>query len=141
MISEEEFRNLSEDLETVGHYTPTVRDMFRFLAEKKGYMRVDPENPKVWKGSAMVKKNRECKPNLANLEYFPEAGRFEAAIEELLTANEGGEDMTIYPRMAREFGLELQMTFTTFTAQFIVTLTPDDLISEYEKYKALINKL
>ena len=140
-MTEEEFKSLTDDLETVGHYTPTVRDMFRFLAEKKGYMRVDPENPKVWKGSAMAKKNRGSETNLVNLEYFPEAGRFEAAIEELLTANEGGEDMTIYPRIAREFGLELQMTFTAFSAQFIVTLTPDELIAEYEKYKELINKL
>jgi len=49
--------------------------------------------------------------------------------------------MTIYPRMAREFGLELQMTFTAFSAQFVVTLPETELISEYEKYKALVNKL
>lgn len=140
-MTEEEFKSLTEDLETVGHYIPTVRDMFRFLAEKKGYMRVDPENPKAWKGSAMSKKNKGSETNLVNLEYFPEAGRFKEAIEELLTADEGGENMTIYPRMAREFGLELQMAFTAFTAQFVVTLPEAELISEYEKYKALVNKL
>ncbi len=140
-MTEEEFKSLTDDLETVGHYTPTVRDMLKFLAEKKGYMRVDSENPKAWKGSAMSKKNKGSETNLANLEYFPEAGRFKEAIEELLTANEGGEDMTIYPRMAREFGLELQMTFTAFSSQFVVTLPETELVAEYEKYKALVNKL
>lgn len=140
-MTEEEFKSLTDSLETVGHYTPTVRDMFRFLAEKKGYMRVDPENPKAWMGSAMAMMNNGKNPDLANLEYFPEGGRFEAAAMELLTANHGSEDLTVYPKMAREFGLELQMTFTTFTAQFVITLPAEELIAEFEKQKALVNKL
>lgn len=140
-MTEEEFKTLTEDLETVGHYTPTVRDMFQFLSERKGYFRVDPENPKVWRAYAGVKRSEGRETRLDSLDYFPEAGRFKEAIEELLTADEGGENMTIYPRMAREFGLELKLTFTDFTAQFVVTLPDWELKEEYEKYKALVNKL
>lgn len=137
MITEEEFKSLTEDLETVGHYTPSVRDMFRFLVEKKGYMRVDPENPKAWKGYAMVKVNKGEPFNLGTLEYFPEAGRFEAAIEEILTSNNAADDL-LYREMARkEFGLDLQLTSTSFTAQFVVSLPVKELVAEHEKYKTL----
>ena len=140
-MTEEEFKSLAEDLETVGHYTPTVRDMFQFLSERKGYFIVDPENPKAWRAYAGVKRSEGRETQLDSLNYFPEAGRFEAAINELLTANYGSEDMTIYPRMAREFGLELKLTFTDFTAQFVITLPDWELNEEYERYKALVNKL
>jgi hypothetical protein len=140
-MTEEEFKSLTEDLETVGHYTPTVRDMFQFLADLKGYLRVDMDSPGTWRAYAGVKRNRGEEKDLDNLDYFPQGGRFEAAINELLTANTGIEDMTVYPRMAREFGLDLQMTFTSFTAQFVVKLPDEELLKENEKYEALINKL
>jgi hypothetical protein len=140
-MTEEEFKSLTEDLETVGHYTPTVRDMFQFLADLKGYLRVDMDSPGTWRAYAGVKRNRGEEKDLDNLDYFPQGGRFEAAINELLSANTGIEDMTVYPRMAREFGLDLQMTFTSFTAQFVVKLPDEELLKENEKYEALINKL
>jgi hypothetical protein len=140
-MTEEEFKSLTEDLETVGHYTPTVRDMFQFLADLKGYLRVDMDSPGTWRAYAGVKRNRGEEKDLDSLDYFPQGGRFEAAINELLSANTGIEDMTVYPRMAREFGLDLQMTFTSFTAQFVVKLPDEELLAENEKYEALINKL
>jgi hypothetical protein len=140
-MTEEEFKELTGSLETVGHYTPTVRDMFQFLVDRKGHFRVDPESPKVWRGYAGVKLNKGQDVGGLDLGYFPEAGRFEAAINELLTANTGSEDMTIYPKMAREFGLDLQLTSTPFSAQFVITLPAEELIAEHEKHKALINKL
>jgi hypothetical protein len=142
-MTEEEFKELTESLETVGHYTPTVRDMFQFLVDRKGYFRVDPENPKAWRGYAGVKLNEGQDASSLHLDYFPEAGRFEVAIKELLSIktlmDEG--DKSPYEDLAKDFGLELQLTSTNWSAQFVITLPAEELIAEYEKYEALINKL
>ena len=154
-MTEEEFKSLTEDLETVGHYTPTVRDMFQFLVDRKGYFRVDPENPKAWRGYAGVKLNENQLlvegqdadysywDMLAPLDYFPEAGRFEVAIRELLSIKTMLDEKVIsqYEDLAKGFGLELQLANTAFSAQFVITLPAEELIAEYEKYEALINKL
>ena len=154
-MTEEEFKELTESLETVGHYVPTVRDMFQFLVDRKGYLRVDPENPKSWRGYAGVKLNENQLlvegqdadysywEMLAPLDYFPEAGRFEVAIRELLSIKTMLDEKVIsqYEDLAREFGLELQLTSTNWSAQFVITLPAEELIAEYEKYEALINKL
>ena len=142
-MTEEEFKELTESLETVGHYTPTVRDMFQFLVDRKGYFRVDPENPKSWRGYAGVKLNEGQDASDLHLDYFPEAGRFEVAIKELLSIktlmDEG--DKSPYEDLAKDFGLELQLTSTNWSAQFVITLPAEELIAEHEKYEALINKL
>ena len=142
-MTEEEFKELTESLETVGHYTPTVRDMFQFLVDRKGYFRVDPENPKAWRGYAGVKLNEGEDSAGLDLDYFPEAGRFEAAIRELLSIktlmDEG--DKSPYEDLAKDFGLELQLTSTNWSAQFVITLPAEELIAEFEKYEALINNL
>ena len=154
-MTEEEFKELTESLETVGHYVPTVRDMFQFLVDRKGYFRVDPENPKAWRGYAGVKLNENQLlvegqdadysywDMLAPLDYFPEAGRFEVAIRELLSIKTMLDEKVIsqYEDLAKDFGLELQLTNTAFSAQFVITLPAEELIAEYEKYEALINKL
>ena len=142
-MTEEEFKELTESLETVGHYTPTVRDMFQFLVDRKGYLRVDPENPKAWRGYAGVKLNEGEDAAGLDLDYFPEAGRFEAAIRELLSIKTMLDEKVIsqYEDLAREFGLELQLTSTNWSAQFVITLPAEELIAEFEKYEALINKL
>ena len=142
-MTEEEFKELTESLETVGHYTPTVRDMFQFLIDKKGYFRVHPESPKAWRGYAGVKLNEGEDAGGLDLDYFPEAGRFEAAIRELLSIKTTMDEKVIsqYEDLAKGFGLELQLTSTAFSAQFVITLPAEELIAEYEKYEALINKL
>ena len=142
-MTEEEFKELTESLETVGHYTPTVRDMFQFLVDRKGYFRVDPESPKSWRGYAGVKLNEGEDAAGLDLDYFPEAGRFEAAIRELLSIKTMLDEKVIsqYEDLAKDFGLELQLTSTNWSAQFVITLPAEELIAEYEKYEALINKL
>ena len=142
-MTEDQFKELTESLETVGHYTPTVRDMFQFLVDRKGYFRVDPESPKGWRGYAGVKLNEGEDAAGLDLDYFPEAGRFEAAIRELLSIKTTLDEKVIsqYEDLAKGFGLELQLTSTSFSAQFVITLPAEELIAEYEKYEALINKL
>ena len=142
-MTEEEFKDLTGSLETVGHYTPTVRDMFQFLVDRKGYFRVDPESPKSWRGYAGVKLNEGQDASDLHLDYFPEAGRFEAAIRELLSIKTTMDEKVIsqYEDLAKGFGLELQLTATTWSAQFVITLPAEELIAEFEKYEALINKL
>ena len=142
-MTEEEFKELTESLETVGHYTPTVRDMFQFLVDRKGYFRVDPESPKSWRGYAGVKLNEGEDAAGLDLDYFPEAGRFEAPIRELLSIKTMLDEKVTsqYEDLAKGFGLELQLTSTSFSAQFVITLPAEELIAEYEKYEALINKL
>ena len=142
-MTEDQFKELTESLETVGHYVPTVRDMFQFLVDRKGYFRVDPESPKAWRGYAGVKLNEGEDAAGLDLDYFPEAGRFEAAIRELLSIKTTMDEKVIsqYEDLAKGFGLELQLTSTAFSAQFVITLPAEELIAEYEKYEALINKL
>ena len=142
-MTEEEFKELTESLETVGHYVPTVRDMFQFLVDRKGYFRVDPENPKAWRGYAGVKLNEGQDASDLHLDYFPEAGRFEAAIRELLSIKTTLDEKVIsqYEDLAKGFGLELQLTNTTWSAQFVITLPAEELIAEFEKYEEIINKL
>ena len=142
-MTEEEFKDLTDSLETVGHYVPTVRDMFQFLVDRKGYFRVDPEDPKGWRGYAGVKLNEGEDAGGLDLDYFPEAGRFEAPIRELLSIKTLMDKKVIsqYEDLAKGFGLELQLTATTFSAQFVITLPTEELIAEFEKYEALINKL
>jgi hypothetical protein len=142
-MTEEEFKELTGSLETVGHYVPTVRDMFQFLVDRKGYFRVDPENPKAWRGYAGVKLNEGQDSSDLHLDYFPEAGRFEAAIRELLSIKTTLDEKVIsqYEDLAKGFGLELQLTNTTWSAQFVITLPAEELIAEFEKYEEIINKL
>ena len=142
-MTEDQFKELTESLETVGHYTPTVRDMFKFLVDRKGYFRVDPESPKSWRGYAGVKLNEGEDAAGLDLDYFPEAGRFEVAIRELLSIKTMLDEKVIsqYEDLAKDFGLELQLTSTNWSAQFVITLPAEELIAEFEKYEALINKL
>jgi hypothetical protein len=142
-MTEEEFKELTGSLETVGHYVPTVRDMFQFLVDRKGYFRVDPESPKSWRGYAAVKLNEGQDPAGLELDYFPEAGRFEAAIRELLSIKTTLDEKVTsqYEDLAKGFGLELQLTNTTWSAQFVITLPAEELIAEFEKYEEIINKL
>lgn len=148
-MTEDQFKELTGSLETVGHYVPTVRDMFQFLVDRKGYLRVHPESPKAWRGYAGVKLNEGEDAGGLDLDYFPEAGRFEAPIKALLcsktTMDEKATSHTYevyqYEAMAKEFGLELQLTSTTWSAQFVLTLPAEELIAEFEKYEALVNKL
>jgi len=142
-MTEDQFKELTGSLETVGHYTPTVRDMFKFLVDRKGYFRVDSESPKAWRGYAGVKLNEDQDAGGLDLDYFPEAGRFEAAIREILCSKTmmDGKVISQYEDLAKGFGLELQLTSTTFSTQFVITLPAEELIAEYEKYEALINKL
>jgi hypothetical protein len=46
-----------------------------------------------------------------------------------------------YEDLAKGFGLELQLTATTWSAQFVITIPAEELIAEFEKYEALVNKL
>ena len=142
-MTEGEFKELTGSLETVGHYTPTVRDMFQFLIDKKGYFRVHPEDPKGWRGYAGVKLNEGEDAAGLDLDYFPEAGRFEAPIKALLCSKTTMDEKVIsqYETMAKGFGLELQLTSTDWSAQFVITLPAEELIAEFEKYEALVNKL
>lgn len=142
-MTEDQYKDLTDSLETVGHYVPSVRDMFQFLIDKKGYFRVDPEDPKGWRGYAGVKLNEGQDVDGLDLDYFPEVGRFEAPIRELLS-NKTLTDEKVrlqYETMAKGFGLELQLTTTDWSAQFVLTLPAEELVAEYEKQKVLINKL
>ena len=142
-MTEDQFKELTESLETVGHYTPTVRDMFKFLVDRKGYFRVHPESPKAWRGYAGVKLNEDQDAGGLDIDYFPEAGRFEAPIREILCSKTMMDEKVIsqYEDLAKDFGLELQLTSTNWSAQFVITLPAEELIAEFEKYEALVNKL
>ena len=142
-MTEDQYKDLTDSLETVGHYVPSVRDMFQFLIDKIGYFRVHPEDPKGWRGYAGVKLNEGEDADGLDLNYFPEVGRFESPIKALLCSKTLTDEKVRlqYETMAKGFGLQLQLTRTDWSAQFVITLPAEELVAEYEKQKVLINKL
>ena len=77
MITEDEFKDLTESLEVVGHYDPSVKDMLAHIRDSYA----------KWVGFSVH--YREVKPAEYKSEIkptnFPGSGRFEKAIHEFAT--------------------------------------------------------
>ena len=77
MITEDEFKDLTDSLEVVGHYDPSVKDMLTHIRDS--YVK--------WVGFSVH--YREVKPAEYQSEIkptnFPGSGRFEKAIHEFAT--------------------------------------------------------
>jgi hypothetical protein len=148
---EEEFRSLIDSLETVGHYVPTVSDMFKHIRSEKGLLTVDPENPKFWKGYVMVKSEETLDPNhhspekrtvfSLDLDLFPGGGRFEEATRKIMD-NVGTAAETHYVEMASHFGLRLLTGQNVYRRKtFIVTLPPDEIKEQAKIYQGLVYRI
>ena len=77
MITEDEFKDLTDSLETVGHYDPSVKDMLDHIQS----------SPVKWAGFSIEYATRLSEVNVFKQEIekvkalnIPEIGRFEKAI-------------------------------------------------------------
>jgi len=97
MITEDEFKDLTESLEVVGHYDPSVKDMLAHIrdsyAKWVGFsVHYKEVNPAEYKS--------EIKPT-----NFPGSGRFEKAIHEFATRPDK------FSSVLEEMGMKLNVDF------------------------------
>ena len=151
MIEEEEFRSLIDTLETVGHYVPTVSDMFRNIRDQKNLLYVDPEDPQSWKGYVLARTKEILDPDSSplsslekkmifslDLDLFPGGGRYEDAIGKILEST-GTAGETHYVELAAHFGLRLIPGSETYREKsFVITLPPDEMKEESKIYQKLV---
>lgn len=78
MITEDEFKDLTDSLEVVGHYDPSVKDMLTHIRDS---------NVK-WVGLSVeylkIHEPAEYRSEIIKSTNFPDSGRFEKAIREFL---------------------------------------------------------
>jgi hypothetical protein len=97
MITEDEFKDLTETLEVVGHYDPSVKDMLAHIrgsyAKRVGFsVHFREVKPAEYKS--------EIKPT-----NFPGSGRFEKAIHEFATRPDK------FSSVLEEMGMKLNVDF------------------------------
>ena len=97
MITEDEFKDLTETLEVVGHYDPSVKDMLAHIrgsyAKRVGFsVHFREVKPAEYKS--------EIKPT-----NFPGSGRFEKAIHEFATRPDK------FSSILEEMGMKLNVDF------------------------------
>jgi hypothetical protein len=77
MITEDEFKDLTETLEVVGHYDPSVKDMLTHIRDSDvKWVGFHVEYPKT-------SNPEECHSEIRSTN-FPDSGRFEKAIWEFM---------------------------------------------------------
>ena len=116
MITEDEFKALTDSLEAVGHYDPSVKDMLTHIKASPGkwvgfsieytdktYFKSDPDERKIF----TVKTG-----NLS------ESGRFEKAILEF------AEDPDKFSSLAEEMGMRIDNNKTSYTYEVIIVKLP-----------------
>ena len=78
MITEDEFKDLTETLEVVGHYDPSVKDMLTHIRDSNS----------KWVGLSVeylkIQEPAEYQSEIKSTN-FPDSGRFEKAIREFAT--------------------------------------------------------
>lgn len=145
---EKEFRGLLDSLETVGHYVPTVSDMFKHIRSEKGLLTVDPDDPQSWKGYVLVKSEETLVSDRhspgkrtvfsLDLDLFPGGGRFEEAIGKI-TESIGTAAETHYVEMASHFGLRLLPGNDVYQVKtFVVTLPLNEIKEQTRIYQSLV---
>ena len=97
MITKDEFKDLTETLEVVGHYDPSVKDMLAHIRDSNA----------KWVGFSVH--FREVKPAEYKSEIkptkFPGSGRFEKAIHEFATRPDK------FSSILEEMGMKLNVDF------------------------------
>ena len=141
MITPEEYRDLTDSLEGVGHYDPSVGDFFRHLSQSD-IMHLDPESPHAWAGwvgiytSADKPLEVETTPKLYG--FFQskrpvEWGRYTKATQELLRVDLQSD----HEALALTFGLEFELKGDGWGVQVFISLPKE----EQEKYSKEYGKL
>lgn len=136
MITPEEFRDLTEALEGVGHYDPSVDDLFRHIAQSD-VVHLDPESPHAWAGwvgicsSANNPLEVETTPKLYGSFQSKRPiqwGRYTKAIQEILRV-----DLQLdHETLAKTHGLVFELQGDSWNLQAYISL-PKDKREEYFK--------
>ena len=135
MITPEEFRDLTDVLEGVGHYDPSVGDLFRHI-NQSDLIHLDEDNPQSWVGWVAFYTSGD-KP--FEVEFSPKSiphyvkrpiewGRYTKAIQELLRVDLKEE----HEALAKTHNLEFELQGDGWGLQVMIS-TPKDLRNEYFK--------
>lgn len=135
MITPEEFRDLTDALEGVGHYDPSVGDLFRHI-NQSDILHLDEDNPQAWVGwvafyiSGDKPLEAEFSPKSINHRAKRpfEGGRYTKAIQELLRADLKEENEAL----AKDHNLEFEYEGDGWGIQVMISV-PKDLRNEYLK--------
>ena len=141
MITPEEFRDLTDALEGVGLYDPSVEDLIRHISQSD-VIHLDPESPHAWAGWVGISTSGdeplkvETTPKLYGSFQSKrpiEWGRYTKAIQELL-------DLDLRSRhedLAKTYKLEFEMQGDRWGKQIFISLPKKDqekYFLDYEKF-------
>lgn len=135
MITPEEFRDLTDVLEGVGHYDPSVGDLFRHI-NQSDLIHLDEDNHQSWVGWVAFYISGD-KP--FEVEFSPKSiphyvkrpiewGRYTKAIQELLRVDLKEENEAL----AKTHNLEFELQGDGWGLQVLISI-PKDLRNEYFK--------
>ena len=122
MITEDEFKDLTDSLEAVGHYDPSVKDMLTHIKASPG----------KWVGFTIEydtklqpypRQSEEVKPSEEEIftvktGNLSESGRFEKAILEFAA------DPDKFSPLAEEMGMRIENNKTSFSHEVIIVKLP-----------------
>ena len=122
MISEDEFKALTDSLEVVGHYDPSVKDMLTHIKASPGkWVGFTIEYTSHW-GEYLYSPQGEHKHrdklHAVLARNLSESGRFEKAILEFAA------DPDKFSSIAEEMGMRIENTKTSYSHEVIIVKLP-----------------
>ena len=116
MITEDEFKDLTDSLEVVGHYDPSVKDMLTHIKASPG----------KWVGFSieytdktyLIRETDDRKIFTVKTGNLSESGRFEKAILEFAA------DPDKFSSLSEEMGMRIENTKTSYSHEVIIIKLP-----------------
>ncbi len=116
MITEDEFKALTDSLEVVGHYDPSVKDMLTHIKASPGkWVGFTIEYTSTPIGEEHKHRDKILAVLTGNLQ---ESGRFEKAILEFAA------DPDKFSSIAEEMGMRIENTKTSYSHEVIIIKLP-----------------
>jgi hypothetical protein len=140
MITPEEFRDLTDSLEGIGHYDPSVEDLMRHISQSD-VIHLSEEAPHAWAGwvgistSGNEPNKVETTPNLYGSFQSKrpiEWGRYTKAIQELLRV----DLQSTHEALAKTHNLEFEIRGDGWGVQILISLPKE----EQEEYFRIYEK-
>jgi len=116
MITEDEFKDLTDSLEVVGHYDPSVKDMLTHIkASPVKWVGFSIEYTSTSIGEEHKHRDKMLAVKTGNLS---ESGRFEKAILEFAA------DPDKFSSIAEEMGMRIENNKTSYSYEVIIIKLP-----------------
>ena len=120
MITEDEFKALTDSLEVVGHYDPSVKDMLTHIKASPGKwvgFSIEYTDKTYLIRETDDKKINDKKIFTVKTGNLSESGRFEKAILEFAA------DPDKFSSLAEEMGMRIENTKTSYSHEVIIVKT------------------